>query len=263
MIVRELADGTIILIPQTEHSRFVGRLASHWGNQRFAPPEPYLSVARAATYHDFGWLSYETRPLLNLATGLPHQFHDLPFSQEHLDAYQWCIDWLTGLDPYAGLLASQHRTGLWKDRYGALRQPDRHYGTPDPRPEVQAFLERNEAAQAALARRFDATQVRINYRLMQVWDQLGLYFCCRPPRPESVEPVPVAYSSAEGQGVELVLDPLSQADVRLTPYPFDANPMRVEVVYKLAPVGRFETQEAWQEAYYRAPSDLLSYTLVG
>ena len=56
MIVRTLAEGQTALIGQTDHSRLVGQFAAHWGNDRFAAPEPYDSVVRAATYHDFGWL---------------------------------------------------------------------------------------------------------------------------------------------------------------------------------------------------------------
>jgi carbon monoxide dehydrogenase subunit G len=94
----------------------VGELAAHWGNADFAAPEPYDSVVRAAVFHDYGWLRYETAPLLNPATERPYQFLELPFSQEQTDAYQWCIDWLTDIDPLSGLIVSMHRTGLWKNR---------------------------------------------------------------------------------------------------------------------------------------------------
>jgi hypothetical protein len=52
MIVRKEANGQLLLIGQTDHSRLVGQLAAHWGNDRFAPPRPYDSVARAAAFHD-------------------------------------------------------------------------------------------------------------------------------------------------------------------------------------------------------------------
>ena len=65
MIVRKNPAGSLTLVGQTDHSRFVGQLAAHWGNHDFAAPAPYDSVVRAATYHDYGWLQYETRPLTN------------------------------------------------------------------------------------------------------------------------------------------------------------------------------------------------------
>ncbi|MBV9121447.1 MAG: DUF3891 family protein, partial [Chloroflexi bacterium] len=53
MIVRNLPDGALAIIGQTDHSRFVGQVAAHWGNEEFDRPRPFDSVARAATYHDF------------------------------------------------------------------------------------------------------------------------------------------------------------------------------------------------------------------
>ena len=48
MIVRKQPNGELILIGQTDHSRFVGQLAAHWGNNEFAAPEPFDSMVRAA-----------------------------------------------------------------------------------------------------------------------------------------------------------------------------------------------------------------------
>ena len=41
MIVRKDPAGSLTLIGQTDHSRFVGQLAAHWGNRDFAAPAPY------------------------------------------------------------------------------------------------------------------------------------------------------------------------------------------------------------------------------
>ena len=60
MIVRKEPNGEQLLLRQTDHSRLAGRFASHWGNATFAAPEPFESVVRAATFHDFGYLRYET-----------------------------------------------------------------------------------------------------------------------------------------------------------------------------------------------------------
>src|SRR5688572_1399621 len=65
MIIHDASNGQLTLITQTDHSNLVGELAAHWGNADFAAPEPYDSVVRAAVFHDYGWLRYETKPLLN------------------------------------------------------------------------------------------------------------------------------------------------------------------------------------------------------
>jgi len=33
------------------------------------------------------------------------------------------IEWVRSQDPYAGLLVSMHRTGLWYNRYGVFTRP--------------------------------------------------------------------------------------------------------------------------------------------
>jgi len=68
MIIRKNPNGALTLIGQTDHSRFVGQLAAHWGNGEFETPKPYDSVVRAATFHDYGWLRYETSRPSRIAT---------------------------------------------------------------------------------------------------------------------------------------------------------------------------------------------------
>ena len=162
MIVRKSHDGSLTLIGQTDHSRFVGQLATHWGNHDFAVPAPYDSVVRAATYHDYGWLQYETRPLTNPETGEPYPFLGVPMTDRQLAGYQWALDWMTDIDPYSGLVVSMHRTGLWKGRYGKIKHPAGHYNLTALSPEVQAFITRNEKRQEELRASLDAKGVWIS-----------------------------------------------------------------------------------------------------
>ncbi len=182
MIVRKEADGQTILIAQTDHSRLVGQLAAHWGNADFATPRPYESVARAAAFHDFGWLRYETAPYFDPATGETPPFFRVPFSERQLEAYRWCRDELLVDDPYAGMLVGMHRTGLWRGRYGAITHPP-HPIPPSLPPAVEEFIDRAETVQALECSMSGATEVWTNYQLLQVWDQLGLYFTCQDPVP--------------------------------------------------------------------------------
>ena len=260
MIVRTLPSGETALIGQTDHSRLVGQLAAHWGNAEFAPLEPYDSVVRAAVYHDFGWLDYEMRPLIDPESGEPYQFRGLPFRSEQLDAYERWIDWITAVDPYAGLLVGRHRTGLWQQRYGTIDHPGMGYnprGTPPP---ILDFIEKQEAAQARLQAEVDKKQFAVNYHLLQVWDLLGLYFCCSAPREEYVEPVPTSY--ANGGGVRLDLTPQDGLEVALSPYPLDTRPLEVQIAYKALPEARYPDLEAFRRAYFQAENKLLTYTLV-
>src|SRR5205809_7430805 len=88
MIVRKEGNDELILIGQTDHSRLVGQLAAHWGNDTFAVPQPYTSMVRAATFHDYGWLRYETTPLIHPETGEHYQFLQVQLVPTQLAAYK-------------------------------------------------------------------------------------------------------------------------------------------------------------------------------
>jgi uncharacterized protein DUF3891 len=259
MIVRPEPDGSLLLIGQTDHSRFVGQLAAHWGNGDFATPRPFESVVRAATFHDFGWLRYETAPLVDPKTGTPYQFLHVPLTETQLGAYQWSLDWMTDIDPYAGLIVSMHRTGLWRGRYETVKHP-RGYNLPSLSPEVQALVERNEAWQEQERRRHDEAEVWTNYRLMQTWDLLGLYFGCHDPCEDHVEPVPTGYA-ADSPTVSLALTPLGPRHVRFAPYPFDTRPCRVQLAARRVPARVFPDVESFRRAYFQAPVELMEFEL--
>jgi Protein of unknown function (DUF3891) len=76
---------------------------------------------------------------------------------------------MTDIDPYSGLVASMHRTGLWKGRYGKIKHQAGRYNLTALSPEVQAFIARNEKRQDELRASLDAKDVWTNYRLMQVF----------------------------------------------------------------------------------------------
>jgi hypothetical protein len=259
MIIRK-QDGTgLVIVGQTDHSRFVGQLAAHWGNREFAPPDPFESVVRAASYHDFGWLRYETAPLLDAESGEPYPFLRVPLTATQLASYQWSLDWMADIDPYAGLIVSMHRTGLWKGRYGTIAHP-KGYNLTVLDPAVQAFVERNEARQEQQRASLGDKSVWGNYRLMQVWDLLGLYFCCQDPYPDFIDPVP-AIDSGDGAGVRLTFAPEGPRRVRFEPYPFATRPCRVQLLARRLPAPTYPDLEAFRRAYYRADAELLEFEL--
>ena len=275
MIVRKHPNNDLILIGQTDHSRLVGQLASHWGNETFATPQPYSSMVRAATFHDYGWLRYETTPLIHPETGEPYQFLQVPLGTTQLASYQWSLDWLSDIDRYAGLIINMHRTGLWKNRYNTVEHPT-GYNVGDLNPEARQFIERNEAWQqrerSALALNGQGAALWTNYRLMQVWDLLGLYFCCQEPCEDYIEPVPVTYSSdlnivdghrppQDEQGIRLTMKPAGPGAVVFEPFPFDVRPCEVQLTIKRLPKSSFDDIDAFHRAYFQAAIDVIRFEL--
>ena len=259
MIIRKDPSGGLVLIGQTDHSRFVGQLAAHWGNGNFETLKPYDSVVRAATFHDYGWLRYETSPLVAPQSGEPYAFLQVPMTDTQLGSYQWALDWMADIDPYSGLIVSMHRTGLWKGRYQTIKHPAGRYNLTTLSPEVQAFVARNEAWQERQRASLDAKGVWTNYRLMQVWDLLGLYFCCQDPYEDYIEPVPAGYSA--DKGVRMTMRPAGSGQVKVEPYAFDERPCRLQLTFKRLPRSSFESLEAFHRAYFRAENDLLRFEL--
>lgn len=253
------ADG-LRIIPQTDHSRFVGQFAAHWGNDMFAKPRPYDSVVRAATFHDFGWLRYETSPDFDETTGETPDFIRSRVDAIQLEGYQWTHDWLLKHDPYAGLIANMHRTGIWRSRYHAIAHPP-HPVFPYLGEEIETFITDNEAQQQAALKHFDQQEFRTNFRLLQVWDILGIYFCCQDPYAEYIEPVPTSYDDGEGEGVRITLTPLSSTRVRFDPYPFDVPDLALQISYKHLPRSRWTDAESFREDYYKAPTRLIELEL--
>jgi hypothetical protein len=261
VIVRKQDDGQMLLVGQTDHSRLAGQFAAHWGNERFAALQPYESVARAAAFHDYGYLRYETEPSFNPETGETPNFRDVNTDAKRLEEYQWCSDWLLGPDPYAGAIVNMHRTGLWRGRYGAMKHPGHKMRKQSP--EVDAFIARNEAQRAQLlaTQTWDPSELRINYRLLQVWDLLSLYFSCQEPSEDYIEPVPTSYRDQEGEGVRVTLTPIGPNRVHVDPFPFDVNPCYFQLAARRLPQPRFENQDAFRKAYFQAPLEIIQFEL--
>jgi len=263
MIVRKEADGRMLLVGQTDHSRLAGQFAAHWGNARFAALRPYESVARAAAFHDFGYLRYETAPAFNPETGETPNFREVVTDANRLEEYQWCCDWLLASDPYAGTLVNMHRTGLWRGRYGAMLHPAHKMRQQSP--EVDAFIAHNEERRSQLvpAQAWDRDELRINYRLLQVWDLLSLYFSCQEPADDYIEPVPTSYQDHDGEGVRMTLMPIGPNEVLVDPFPFDVNPCRFQLTARRLSQSKFENQDAFRKAYLQATLEIIQFELCG
>ena len=259
MIIRKEPTGNLLVIGQTDHSRLVGQLAAHWGNTAFAVPKPYESVVRAATYHDYGWLRYETSPLIDKESGEPYQFLKVPLTSTQMASYQWSLDWMAEIDTYSGLIVNMHRTGLWKGRYQTIKHPI-GYNIKTMSPEIQAFIARNEAWQERERARLDHNNVWTNYWLMQVWDLLGLYFCCQDPYEDYIEPVPAQYG--DGEGVPMRMKPVGPRQVAFDPYPFDVRPCRIQLGFRRMPTTSFPDVETFRRAYFQAELELMQFELV-
>jgi Protein of unknown function (DUF3891) len=267
MIRRELPDGTVLMIPQENHADVSAQFAAHWGNAEFAKPNPYESVVFGTIYHDSGHREVEAGLPVDVELGRPYGMRDMPPAAKREDANAANVKWISARDPYAGLLAAMHRTGLRKRRYDTVRSAERDY-TASPGDEHlgmdAAFEDLDESLREHL-NTLDAPardSLWFNYRLLQVYDLLSLYVCCDGYengnlKPSGLSAVPVAYGEPEEKEVRIT--PAGSNSVRLAPFPFDAAPLTISVLARhMAPVDARSESDV-RGAYYRAPRELLSW----
>jgi len=260
MIVRYESDGSIVMITQNDHAQLSGLFAAHWGNNTFEKPQPYASLVRAAMFHDRGWIRYETSPRLNPETGKTPNYREVPNDRMQLEAFEWAGDWLSAIDPYAGLMITKHRSGLWQGRYGVITHPPAIQRGTLP-PDIQMFIAKSEAKQKVAAEKLDAKEIAINYNLLQVWDMMSLYICSTEVlKPDRIEPVPVAYSGAAGVG--MTLTPLQSDTIALNPYPFDQPSLTTNVIFRRLPQTKFKDSAELQTVYFKTAPQIAPFQLV-
>lgn len=272
MVVRDLKDGSAILATQEDHAEVSAQFAAHWGNNHFTKLRPYESMVFATTYHDSGYREWEGRPPMNLAHGRPYGHREDPpsFEQVELEGYVRNIGWVRAHDPYAALIVSMHRTGLWQNRYQTIRSARSR--TAERSPEIKAVIERLEGEQQREKKSLGRgdpifeDELWFNYRLLQVYDILSLYFCSNGYEDDRltkqvIAPVPVAYGTKEE--VDLRIVPKNGHSVTITPYPFDCSPLRVSLRARIMAPGNFASEEECREAYYKAARSLLSFEITG
>jgi hypothetical protein len=115
------------------------------------------------------------------------------------------VEWVGAHDAYAGLIVSMHRTGLWENRYQTMGTKRRESERSQAIRAVIEKLESDRRSHKNLLGKGEPSFERelwFNYRLLQVYDILSLYFCCNGYDGENlkedrIDPVPVAYDMQE------------------------------------------------------------------
>src|SRR5215475_10193556 len=187
-----------------------------------------------------------------------------------LRAYARNVEWLSSQDPYAGLLVSMHRTGLWQNRYQTFTSPKGRLRERSP--EVKTVMQQLEAKQQeekkslSLSSPTFENDLWFNYRALQIYDLLSLYFCCDGYsdddhfKEERLAPIRLSYDNQTE--VELRIIPAGVRSVRMEPYPFDIAPLTVSARARSIPSGTYGSEEACLEAYHKAPRRLLSFEIL-
>jgi len=208
-----------ITISQTSHSWISGQLARVWSNELFGRFEPFEPMCYAAQQHDIGFLEWENQPTLNVETGLPYAFDELPETL-HLAIWRTGIYQLRPVCSYASLIVSLHFHGLCERFH--RRQNDSYLC------EASQFLEeqreyqqivREILKQDPLFEHAITPEVLFYHRdLIAVWDLFSLELCRGRSREFKLPNVPLS----DGRHIDLLLRQQSGAEKlwEVDPWPF-------------------------------------------
>jgi hypothetical protein len=194
-------------------------------------------------------------------TGKTRNFMQVPWGPVQRRGFQWAIDWMTEIDTYSGLLLSRHRTGLQRGRYGVMKHPTFYNNVTIPDDNVD-FLAGNEKKQEELLANYDANEFATNYALFQTWDLLSLELCNKDVVNNYIEPVPTSYDGSVSPPVKLSFVSLEARTIEVSPYPFNMRPLNIHLVRRRLPISKFSDQESFQQIYYQAPIETVSFKLI-
>lgn len=269
MVVRELKDGRCYVSLQEDHAELAAQFAAHWGNERFSKLRPYQTMVFATTYHDSGYREWEGNPPMNIEKGRPYAHReDIPsFEDIELKAYAKNVDWLSSQDPYAALLVSMHRTGLWHNRYNIFTEPagrmrERSQAVKDTKIKMETQQAEVKRKLMELEPGFE-NELAYNYMALQIFDLLSLYFCCdgytgdNKFKEYAIAPVRVSYDS--DAPVRLSIRPNGAGAVVIDPYPFDVTPLQFSARARVVAPPKEKSEAACVDAYSKADRQMITF----
>jgi hypothetical protein len=155
-----------------------------------------------------------------------------------------------------------HGAGIYRGRYGT--QPSLKLTFADEvRDQVEAFVAEQEELHGLLVGRLGVPEEErwTNYRLLQVYDRLSLYFCLRDlegGEADALDPVPCDYRGAEAT---LAIEPVGSWHVRIDPYPFAETPARLRLVRRVLPKTSWPDGDTFRRAFAAAPPEDVDITI--
>lgn len=262
-MIRRMVGNRFFLIAQDDHAKLAGKLAGHWGNDRFSRPDPMESTILGTTLHDCGWPLHDLAPTLN-NNGLPRDVFETPRGIA-LRVWTASVNQAAGRDAYAELLVSLHV--LFLSIHATISDPVDRF-------EINKFQHQQVELQEKLRRRLrlrtdlplklgmaddpsdnQEQWLRLNFRLLQALDLISLAMCCtQPPFSKTRE----VWDRPDGIPVSLTMNRVDERTVRVSPWPFDQPFIELEVPYRAVEARQYEDEEAFQQEFAAVPIEKLN-----
>jgi Protein of unknown function (DUF3891) len=260
------------LTTHPDHAKLAAAFAEHWGNDRFAPPEPRAHVLKAIAAHGDGWASRDAAPQITLE-GKPSAFSTALVGKyptfEEIDLADYlavrdrAVKVVAVSDGYAALLVSMYTYNLLTTRV------DRSVLVPEQLQLLDAFLADQKALQQTLFASIqedrglsvdEKSRERIDdlFRLLQACDCLSFLTCVDYHKPATLL-YPLRLK--EGGVEPVMVESLGERYFCLTPYPLDVSPVTVEFPTRHVEGKTFASVEGLQQQFTDAEVTMLKVTV--
>jgi hypothetical protein len=251
-VIVKQEDGGWTLIKQMDHAQHCAEIARSWRLGSSGEGSVSKSLEYAAGYHDLGWIEADRRPEID-SEGRPKNFTQADEAR-HTAFYSKAVRTIAQTDPYAAYLVSLHASGLYSRRYGwfGLNPVD----WTKIGPHGHALLTGERQFRADIAKTVSPEEVEFeaawrNYMLLETFDYLSL-LTCYGFQSTGCGPVP----TVEGRWEHLSIRRLGSWEVGLSPFPFQADELVVDVKCVQLKAARFDTNEELREQLAAARTDI-------
>ena len=268
MIRRHLAD-RFLLFTQHDHALLSGALAAHYGNARFAPPDPRDETITAVSLHDCGWPLHDDHPTQNKDRFPTDVFE----SSIQIATRVWSATTdrvAASQPPYTQLLVSLHVLGL-------SGFASSHVHTRHDMFELNKFQQREVERQEALRKQLglsthiplrlgladkstDAQEERLkrSHFILQTMDRISLALLGTTvlfPRIDNIVPRP----GASVVGISFART--GEFDLKVDPWPFDRPQLSFPIPCRSLPARAFRDAFEFAQAYADAPVETRQVTV--
>ena len=238
MIIQTTVEGKPnFVIEQADHARMSGQLAEAFGNDSFAAPIPHDLLTYIVAHHDEGWTSVDALCEQSPNTGLPHHLTQTPLPYL-VKTSKASPDFNEAHHAFCGLLSSMHTYGLFNGRYGLSDfifidkiAPENKQAVTDmlnAELERQARLKAQLSSTAESATWVEEAALMNNYKLLQFFDTLSLYFHMTHAEARG-ESKFLHIPDGKGTDHTLTIKPAGDGAYALTPFPFKGSEITVSV----------------------------------
>ncbi len=237
MIIQTTVEGKPnFVIEQVDHCRMSGQLAEAFGNDTFSAPVPHDLLTYIVAHHDEGWDSVDALREQSPTTGLPHHLTQTPLPYL-VKTSKASPDFNEAHHAFCGLLSSMHTYGLFNGRYGLSDfifidkiAPENKAAVTEmlnAELERQARLKAQLSSKAESAAWMEEAALMNNYKLLQFFDTLSLYFHMTHVENRG-ETKFLHVPDGKGTDHALTIKPVGDA-YALAPFPFKGNEVTVSV----------------------------------